>query len=130
MSLPPFDDLVNLSEEELEKVRQKHIKEIIDSADNEDQRRKLQGLQFKIDMIRRKHKNPMGACIEISKMMHDSFLQLRDALKEAQENHINHLQNLKRGLPVNSSKTEDVKEVVDNVAGKVLDFRKKDEPKL
>lgn len=82
--LPEFDDLVKMSKEDLEVLRKEYIEEIINSARTEDQKRRLRGLQFKIDMEREKAKNPMDACIKISKMMHDSFVELRDKLKELQ----------------------------------------------
>src|SRR5690606_39594129 len=47
---------------------------------------KLRGLQFRVDMERRRAKSPMAACIAISAMMHDSFDQLRQALNEAAGN--------------------------------------------
>jgi hypothetical protein len=86
--LPEFDELLKLSKEELEDLRKEYVEEVINSASTEDQKRKLRGLQFKIDMEREKSKNPMDACIKISKMMHDSFLELRDKLKELQENNL------------------------------------------
>ena len=45
--------------------------------------RRLRGLQFQIDMERRRAGNPMGACVRISKMMHDSLYTLRQTLNSA-----------------------------------------------
>lgn len=86
--LPEFDDLIKMSKEELETLREKYVEEVINSAGSEEQKRKLRGLQFQIDMQRRKSKNPMDSCIKISKMMHDKFLELRDALKELNDSNI------------------------------------------
>ena len=46
-------------------------------------RRKLRGLQFRIDMEIRRARSHMAACIAISGMMHDAFDKLRQALNEA-----------------------------------------------
>ncbi len=94
--LPDFEVLSKMAKEDpkgLEELRLKVINSIIDSAPEHHQR-KLRGLQFKIDMEREKAKNPMAACIKISQMMHESFTQLRDALKDAQENHIKQLRQI------------------------------------
>lgn len=42
---------------------------IAETAHDEAARRRLNGLQFRIDMLRRRHKNPLGACIALSQMM-------------------------------------------------------------
>ena len=94
--LPEFEVLVKMAKEDpegLEALRLKLVKSLIDEAP-EDQQRRLKGLQFKIDMEREKAKNPMAACVKISQMMHDSFTVLRDALKDAQENHIKQLRQI------------------------------------
>ncbi len=80
--LPSVDQLIQLakdSPEELERLRQKHIEHLIDSAPKALQRR-LRGLQFQIDSRRRLHDNPMGSCVTLSKMMLDSLSQLNSAL--------------------------------------------------
>jgi len=38
--------------------------------------RKLRGLQFKVDMLRRKHKTPLAACIAISELLMEHAYQL------------------------------------------------------
>ncbi len=83
--LPDFDKLLELAEKqpgELERVRIELCERVIAEAP-EAYRRKLRGLQFRIDMERRKAKSPMAACIAISGMMHDSFDRLRHALNQA-----------------------------------------------
>ncbi|WP_045860530.1 DUF3135 domain-containing protein [Teredinibacter purpureus] len=79
---PNIDQLINMAKhqpEALEAFRQKEINALITSAPKEMQRR-LQGLQFKIDCQRELHKTPMGTCVAISNMMHDSMLQLNELL--------------------------------------------------
>ena len=68
--------------DKLEQLRIQWCEQIIHEAPSE-YRRKLRGLQFRIDMERRKAKSPMAACISLSGMMHDSFDRLRYALNDA-----------------------------------------------
>jgi hypothetical protein len=82
IELPPFEELVKLSNEEITSLRQKLVSEFLESVTDEDQRRKLEGLQFKIEMEIRKCKTPMESCLKLSSMMQDSFLELREVLNE------------------------------------------------
>jgi Protein of unknown function (DUF3135) len=59
--------------------RQEEIERLIDSL-SEPARARLKGLQFRIDMERRRAKTPLGGCIRISAMMWESFAELRDVL--------------------------------------------------
>jgi len=80
MELPDFDCLVKLakqSPEEFEILRNALIEDTITSAQENNQRR-LRGLQFQIDMTRRKSKTPLAACIRISSLMQASLIKLRD----------------------------------------------------
>ncbi len=81
--LPSFDILLKLAKEqpdELERFRQEQVENIINSAPEECQRR-LRGLQFQIDAQRKIHADsPMGACMKINQMMHESFAELRNWL--------------------------------------------------
>jgi hypothetical protein len=77
---PSFDRLLTLAKEqpeELERFRQTQVEQIINQAPTAYQRR-LRGLQFQIDAQRQLHADsPMGACVKISQMMHESFAELR-----------------------------------------------------
>ena len=78
------DELIELAAndpEALERYRQQQIEEILLRAPAYLQQR-LRGLQFKIDAQRQIHKTPMGACIQISNMMHDSFTEMQELLQE------------------------------------------------
>lgn len=80
--LPSFDELKKLAEtnpEQLEKLRQQLIENTISAAPEQYQRR-MRGLQFQIDMERRRARNPMSSCIRISKMMHDHLYNLRQTI--------------------------------------------------
>lgn len=82
---PTFDQLLKLANEnpqELERFRQQQVEELINSAPAESQRR-LRGLQFQIDAQRQLHEgSPMGSCMKISQMMHESFAELRGWLNQ------------------------------------------------
>ena len=83
--LPEFDKLREMAQrdlEQLERLRVQLCDQLIQDSP-EEFRRKLRGLQFRVDMERRRAKSPMAACIAISGMMHDSFDRMRQVLNEA-----------------------------------------------
>lgn len=67
--------------EEFERRRANLIQSVIESAPKHYQRR-LKGLQFQIDMERRRTNSPMQSCLRISSMMWDMFEQMRTNLNE------------------------------------------------
>jgi hypothetical protein len=108
--LPEFDQLLELAQADpagLEQLRVELCERVIKRAP-EPCRRKLRGLQFRIDMQRRKARSHMAACITISGMMHDAFDQLRESLHEA------------AGLKINAPK---VQASAGGRPAKVLPFR-------
>jgi len=44
--------------------------------------RRMRGLQWRIDLERSRARNPMDACVRLSKMMWDSFMELNLALND------------------------------------------------
>ncbi|NIB43012.1 DUF3135 domain-containing protein [Pseudomaricurvus alkylphenolicus] len=79
-----FDDLMELAQQDpeaLERYRQQKIQSLIENSP-EYVRRRLLGLQFQIDAHRQLHNNPMGSCIKLTQMMHDSFDQMRELLNK------------------------------------------------
>jgi len=97
-----FDELLVMAQdpERLEAYRQKEVRSIIEQAPDRIQHR-LQGLQFQIDAHRTLHNDsPIGACIQLSKMMHDSFSKLQayltQAAKEAAALQLNTHKNIHR----------------------------------
>ncbi len=79
---PSFDELKRMAEtspERLEAFRINEIEALIAQAP-EHLRRRLRGLQFQVNSQRRLHKSPMGSCVAISRMMHDSLLRLQAVL--------------------------------------------------
>ena len=70
-----FDEWCNLALQDpdaFEALRKKIIEEAIKET-YPDTRHLVEGLQFQIDMKRRKSKNPMNSCIQISNMMKEKF---------------------------------------------------------
>jgi hypothetical protein len=83
--LPSFDHLVSLAKKDpqaLEALRQVQVEKLINNAPEEYQQR-LRGIQFQIDAHRQLHANsPMGSCLKISELMHESFADLRGWLNK------------------------------------------------
>lgn len=80
--LHSFDQMRALAQsnpEALERLRMQEVENVINSAP-EHMRRRLRGLQFQIDCKRKAQKSPMGACIALSNMMHESLLRLNAVL--------------------------------------------------
>ena len=64
----------------LEALRAKYSQDIIDSAPDEQQRKRLAGLQFQIDMERERARTPLQATIRISEMMCHSLAELHKSM--------------------------------------------------
>ena len=56
--------------EEFEKQRKKVIDELIISSR---EKRRLNGLQFKVDMERKRSKTPIGSCVRLSNILMEHF---------------------------------------------------------
>jgi hypothetical protein len=83
--LPAFDVLVDMARNDpqgLETLRRSLTDAVIAAASNEDTRRRLQGLQFRVDMERRRAATPLAATIRISEMMCRSLADLHRSLVE------------------------------------------------
>lgn len=79
-----FDQWMQLAKEDpvvFEQKRQSALQAIIDHAP-EDQQRRLKGLQFQIDAQCSLAKSDMERMVRISKMMHQSFHDLRVSLND------------------------------------------------
>lgn len=71
-----FDEWSRLAKDDpsaFEARRLALIEEFLGQFPQPDQQR-LRGLQFRIDMVRRRARSPMGACLKISSMMWESLL--------------------------------------------------------
>lgn len=68
--------------EDFERRREAVLRAAIEAAPVR-HRRRLQGLQFQIDLERQRAGSALGACIKLNSMMWASFFKLRDELNEA-----------------------------------------------
>lgn len=90
-SLPEFDVLVDMARndpERLEALRQSMVQNVIDNSGDEGLRRRLAGVQFRVDAVRRRSASPLAACIQISEMMCQSLAELHRSMV-APETHPN-----------------------------------------
>ncbi|MEM7000611.1 MAG: DUF3135 domain-containing protein [Pseudomonadota bacterium] len=81
--LPAFDVLVDMARnnpEQLEELRQKLTAHVIRGAASEQKRRRLQGLQFRVDLERQRARSPLAATIRISEMMCHSLADLHRSM--------------------------------------------------
>lgn len=82
IQLPDIDQLIKMATDDpqgLEKIRTELCTRLIQNAPQQCQKR-LHGLQFQIDMERRRSKNPIHSCIKLSRMMLDSYQDMRDVI--------------------------------------------------
>ena len=81
--LPAFDVLVDMARNDpdgLETLRRSLTDAVIAAASSENTKRRLQGLQFRVDMERRRAGNPLAATIRISEMMCRSLADLHRSM--------------------------------------------------
>ncbi len=81
--LPAFDVLVDMARNDpqgLETLRRSLTDAVITAASNEATRKRLQGLQFRVDMERRRASTPLAAAIRISEMMCRSLADLHRSM--------------------------------------------------
>jgi len=86
-TIPSFEALVALAQEdpaEFEALRDQLCKQILDQAPEHISRR-LKGLQFKINMERQRSKTAIKSCLDLSKLMNDSLIELEQVLSNPQE---------------------------------------------
>jgi len=85
IELPAFDQLKAMANDDpqaLELLRKRLVSEVIERAPLH-QRPQLSGLQFVLDMERRRARNPMQCCIRISELMHERVECLRRCFRES-----------------------------------------------
>lgn len=81
--LPAFDVLVDMARNDpqsLENLRRRLTTKVIESASTDEQRRRLEGLQFRVDMERERARSPLAATIKISEMMCHSLADLHRSM--------------------------------------------------
>lgn len=70
--------LARTAPDEFEQRRRDAIESLISSSNNV---RRLRGLQWRIDIERKRARTPLKSCLRISTMMWDAFMDLNNALK-------------------------------------------------
>jgi hypothetical protein len=81
--LPAFDVLVDMARndpEGLEKLRRSLTEAVISAATSDVTKRRLEGLQFRVDMERERATTPLAATIRISEMMCRSLADLHRSM--------------------------------------------------
>lgn len=84
LRLPSFDEMKTMAQEQpeaLEDLRIRLTEEVIEKA-SEASKRRLRGLVFVIEAERRRARNPLQACIRLSKLMLDSAVELQASLNQ------------------------------------------------
>ncbi|EPJ53139.1 MAG: hypothetical protein OFPI_11610 [Osedax symbiont Rs2] len=85
--LPSFDHLKDLNiadPEAFEVLRNELINDYIETTATQ-RKQRLIGLQFQINSRRELSTNPMHSCIALSKMMHETFWDMRCSLETISE---------------------------------------------
>ncbi|MBI3562400.1 MAG: DUF3135 domain-containing protein [Gammaproteobacteria bacterium] len=83
-TLPDFETWMTLAKEDpvrFEALRLETIDEFIAQVP-EDKRLQLRRLQWRIDRVRERAGTPLAACVALSRMMWDSFTELRECYQE------------------------------------------------
>lgn len=84
MELPPFDELASMEPEELQKL-QEEMTDVVIAAAPDELKPRLEGLKFKIKAAKARHISPMGKCMAINELMHESLNELRELLNQLGE---------------------------------------------
>ncbi len=88
MELPDFEVLVEMARNDpqgLERLRHKLTNEVIEKQDDEMRKQRLKGLQFQIDMERKRAATPMAAAMKLSEMMCWKLAELNRCFLEPEE---------------------------------------------
>jgi hypothetical protein len=83
--LPAFEVLVDMARNDpqgLETLRRSLTNAVITAAPSEEARRRLLGLQFRIDMERRRASTPLAAAMRLSELMCHSLARLHRSIIE------------------------------------------------
>ena len=81
--LPAFDVLVDMARNDpqrLENLRLRLTRSVIEGAATEQKRKRLEGLQFRVDVERKRARSPLAATIKISEMMCHSLADLHRSM--------------------------------------------------
>lgn len=87
--LPAFDVLVDMARNDpqrLENLRRELTEGVIAGAATEQQRKRLEGLQFRVEFERQRARSPLAATIKLSEMMAQSLAKLHRSMVTPLEN--------------------------------------------
>ena len=87
--LPEFDVLVDMARNDpqrLENLRRELTQGVIASAATEQQRKRLEGLQFRVEFERQRARSPLAATIKLPEMMAKSPAELHRSMVTPLEN--------------------------------------------
>lgn len=76
-----WSEIARTNPETFEAMRTEIIRSCIDHAP-EDQQKRMRGLQWQIDCLRDQSRNPLSACLKISRMMWDTLQKLADISRD------------------------------------------------
>ena len=88
--LPAFEVLVDMARNDphgLETLRRSMTEAVIAAASSDSTRRRLKGLQFRVDIERQRAATPLAATIRISEMMCRSLADLHASMVSPIEEH-------------------------------------------
>ncbi len=76
-----WSEIARTSPKTFEAMRTKIIRNCIDNAPQEQQKR-MRGLQWQIDCLRTQSRNPLSACLKISRMMWETLRKLGEVSQD------------------------------------------------
>lgn len=79
MSFPPVDKLFQMSEQELDDLLKAELEKIFEQASPE-RRKRLEALQWKIDIKKKNAPNKVAGMLEVYKLMLESLEELNSVL--------------------------------------------------
>ncbi len=89
--LPAFEVLVDMARNDpqgLESLRVSLTEAVINGVEDERKRKRLQGLQFRVDLERQRARTPLAACIRVSEMMCQSLAELHRSMVTPMEDNV------------------------------------------
>ena len=82
MALPPIDELMAMTGEQLDELKEQELEEIYMAARDNDHLKRLVSLQWRIDTEIKRAPNKISAMLRVKAMMDKSFCKMDDKLNE------------------------------------------------
>ncbi len=76
-----WSEIARTDPETFEAMRTNIIRSCIDNAP-QDQQQRMRGLQWQVDCLRAQSRNPLSACLKISRMMWETLQKLGDVSRD------------------------------------------------